>query len=97
MGYHWPGNIRELKNCLERAAILTEDELIQPEHLIIKDGTSGEEGDKISITLPVNEFTLDGVIDKTLKTALRICNNNKTRAAELLRVDRKIFYRRKNT
>ena len=97
MGYHWHGNIRELKNCLERAAILTEDELIQPEHLIIKDGTPGEEGDKISITLPVNEFTLDGVIDKTLKTALRICNNNKTRAAELLRVDRKIFYRRKNT
>ena len=97
MSYHWPGNIRELKNCLERAAILTEDELIQPEHLIITDGASGEEGDRISITLPVNEFTLDDIIDKTLQTALRICNNNKTRAAELLRVDRKMFYRRKNT
>ncbi|NOY64311.1 MAG: sigma-54-dependent Fis family transcriptional regulator [Nitrospirae bacterium] len=97
MSYHWPGNIRELKNCLERAAILTEDELIQPEHLIINDLTTGEEGDKICITIPVNEFTLDSVIDKTLQIALRICNNNKTRAAELLRVDRKMFYRRKHT
>ncbi|RME01072.1 MAG: sigma-54-dependent Fis family transcriptional regulator, partial [Calditrichaeota bacterium] len=31
--YSWPGNIRELKNVMERAAILCTDTLIQPEHL----------------------------------------------------------------
>ncbi len=96
--YEWPGNIRELKNCLERAAILVEDELIQPEHLIITKNTSGEdfpEGkNKINITLSIEEFTMDNIIDKALQTALHICNNNKTRAAELLKVDRKVFYRR---
>jgi len=96
MSYHWPGNIREMKNCLEKAAILTGDELIQPVHLVIKeDGPVFEDKNrKISITLPADEFTLENVIGKTLKTALHICDNNKTRAAELLKVDRKMFYRR---
>ena len=31
--YHWPGNIRELRNVIERAAIITEDSTIKPEHL----------------------------------------------------------------
>jgi DNA-binding NtrC family response regulator len=98
MEYHWPGNIRELKNCLERAAILVEDELIQPEHLIIarnpSEGEVIEDKNTINITLSIKEFTMDNVIDKALQTALRLCNNNKTRAAELLKVDRKVFYRR---
>ncbi|MEW6624790.1 MAG: TyrR/PhhR family helix-turn-helix DNA-binding protein [Bacillota bacterium] len=33
MAYHWPGNIRELENVLERAMILTPDEKIIPEHI----------------------------------------------------------------
>lgn len=33
MCYHWPGNVRELENVIERAIILSEGELIQPEHL----------------------------------------------------------------
>ncbi len=94
MGYQWPGNIRELKNCLERAAILIEDELIRPEHLIINTGRVAE-GDVVSISLPLNQFTLDNVIDRAIETALRLCNNNKSRAAELLNVGRKMFYRRK--
>jgi Nif-specific regulatory protein len=31
--YHWPGNIRELENCLERAVLLCEDDVIRSEHL----------------------------------------------------------------
>ncbi|NOZ69535.1 MAG: sigma-54-dependent Fis family transcriptional regulator [Deferribacteres bacterium] len=96
MSYNWPGNIRELRNCLERAAILIEDELVRPEHLIIRNGGPLEEDGMVSITLPANEFTLDTVIDRALETALRLCNNNKSRAAELLNVGRKMFYRRKD-
>jgi len=33
MAYPWPGNIRELQNCLERAVILCESDTIQPGHL----------------------------------------------------------------
>ncbi len=31
--YHWPGNIRELENCIERAVLVCEDDVIRSEHL----------------------------------------------------------------
>ena len=43
--YHWPGNIRELENCIERAVLLCNEDVIRSEHMppslqiIKKDGT----------------------------------------------------------
>lgn len=34
MQYTWPGNVRELENLVERTVVMTEDEMIRPEHLI---------------------------------------------------------------
>jgi transcriptional regulator with PAS, ATPase and Fis domain len=31
--YHWPGNVRELENVIERAVVLSEEELVEPRHL----------------------------------------------------------------
>ena len=31
--YHWPGNIRELENCMERSVLLCNDEVIRSEHM----------------------------------------------------------------
>lgn len=99
-GYHWSGNIRELKNCLERAIILAHEERIQPKHLNIlsskKDGVAFDNDQNISlnITLGADEFSLDAAIGRILEIILERCDNNKARAAELLKVDRKMFYRR---
>lgn len=99
--YRWPGNIRELKNCLERAAILTDGELIKPSHLIISHGAldrrmpAGDSGKiRFQVELKPEECSLQAIIDRVLETALEKCGQNKSKAAELLRIDRKIFYRR---
>jgi DNA-binding NtrC family response regulator len=33
LGYHWPGNIRELENAIERACVTSQGEMIRPENL----------------------------------------------------------------
>lgn len=94
--YSWPGNIRELKNCLERATIMTDDELIRPEHLIMSiQQPLLEERDRvhINIALDPHDVSLDAVIDRVLQIALERCGNNKSLAAEFLKVNRKMFYR----
>ena len=102
LSYNWPGNIRELKNCLERAAILSQNELIRPEHLIIDHSLSKEEknlpddNDKIQIRIDLSsrETSLDTIVDHVLQKTLEKCNNNKSLAADKLKVNRQIFYRR---
>lgn len=36
--YHWPGNIRELNNCITRAVIMTESRIIQADDIILEEG-----------------------------------------------------------
>lgn len=104
LDYSWPGNVRELKNCIERAAILTDDELIQPRHLIISGKQDSREhagarmdnnAFRIQITLPPKDVSLDNIVSQALQLSLEMCGNNKSRAADLLKVDRGMFYRRK--
>ncbi len=99
--YEWPGNIRELKNCLERAAILTEGQLIQPKHLSITEegGTPAPGSNRpgnvhLVINLPEEAFSMEKVTDEVLKLTLEKCNGNKSKAADMLKLDRSIFYRR---
>ncbi|MCP4901147.1 MAG: sigma-54-dependent Fis family transcriptional regulator, partial [bacterium] len=100
--HSWPGNVRELKNCLERAAILTEDDQIRPEHLLLSratptfDAIPQDTQDKVvfSVALDPGEVSLDTVVDTVLEQTLQRFGDNKSKAAEFLKVNRKIFYRR---
>lgn len=97
--YPWPGNVRELRNCLERAAILTDGELIRPNHLNIAPAPQSADDAEIirlDLSLPAAGFSLNAAVNRILEIALQRCDNNKSRAAEFLKVDRKLFYRRKD-
>ncbi len=79
--YDWPGNIRELENIIQRAVIMCDKTIdIQhlPEHL------------KYSINIPTGELVPLRVIERQyIEKVLRATGNNKTRAAEILQIDRK--------
>jgi two-component system NtrC family response regulator len=52
--YDWPGNVRELENVIERLVIMTEDEIIRPEHL-----PANIQGRKVSIDLATPKTSTD--------------------------------------
>ncbi|MBW4056082.1 MAG: sigma-54-dependent Fis family transcriptional regulator [Proteobacteria bacterium] len=98
MAHDWPGNVRELRNLLEYATIVTNGDLIRPEHLRLQPsgGACHEElaNDRISLTFNFSgeEFSLDAVNNQLMAWALEKCDNNKSSAARLLKASRKLFY-----
>lgn len=46
MDYHWPGNVRQLENCMERLAVTTREQDIEPKHLIFLIDSNVNEGDE---------------------------------------------------
>ncbi|MGC2424654.1 MAG: sigma-54 dependent transcriptional regulator [Nitrospirota bacterium] len=97
MAYDWPGNIRELRNCLERAAIIVNGELVRPEHLVIyKDNkTASDGGMNLHLKFNDGEFSLEAVVNRVLDETLKNCAGNKSLAAQRLKINRKMFNRKK--
>jgi DNA-binding NtrC family response regulator len=59
LDYHWPGNIRELKNILERAVLITDSDTIMPEHLpaSMMKGAPDIIEESIGRSLSIEEYT----------------------------------------
>lgn len=82
--YPWPGNLRELQNCVKRATLLTQTDFIESNVLPVEffqkaTTTSGD------FSLSVNE-------KEAIVNALARTNNNKSEAAKLLKITRKTLY-----
>ena len=95
--YHWPGNIRELKNTIERVMILSTGEVLDSADLPIDlfDEPKKElESDDDSFRLPARGVKLESVERSLLKQALERTRYNQTKAAKLLGLNRdQIRYR----
>ncbi|WP_238457021.1 sigma-54-dependent transcriptional regulator [Desulforamulus putei] len=96
--YHWPGNIRELQNVIERAVILSQGQEIKPHHLpkeIQKTDTGkGEAGQGLIINFPDEGISFEEVEKELIIKALEKSNGNQTRAAQLLGITRSaLLYR----
>jgi DNA-binding NtrC family response regulator len=97
MAHDWPGNVRELRNRLEYATIITNGELIQPQHLrLLQTVAAPAPSPSSAVTLQFefnsDEFSLDAVLERLKEWALLHSNNNKSAAARLLKTTRKFFY-----
>lgn len=102
MNYRWQGNIRELKNVVRRATLITEGDVIQMKALPleISNYRSPVFEPVISVPEPVaikesrhdlKNAAQEAEYDTILKV-LREVNFNKTKAAEILNIDRKTLY-----
>jgi transcriptional regulator with PAS, ATPase and Fis domain len=95
--YDWPGNVREVRNVIERATILARGEYIEAEHLPQLGITRG-------VAMPaanpgvalVPGMTVDEAEQKLILATLEAAGNNKTRAAEMLGISLKTLHNKLN-
>ena len=100
MTYNWPGNVRELKNVIRRAALLSESSKIQLKSIPLEISTFAKvtaiETAVDSIHVRDHKRGLkDAALEAEYETILRVLkevNFNKTKAAQLLNIDRKTLY-----
>jgi len=88
--YNWPGNIRELKNVIERAMILGEGDVLLMEDLPIEIlGQASRQGGVIEgIRIPPEGISMEKVEEALVRQALKMTNGNQTKASKLLDISR---------
>ena len=85
--YSWPGNLREMQNCVKRATLLTQGDFIEKNVLPSEFFQSKEQklSNEFNLALPDSEKEL-------ILNALAKTQNNKSEAAKLLKITRKTLY-----
>ena len=83
--YDWPGNVRELENAIERAVVLTEDDMIKPSDLLYY-GLTAQAPSKSDAG---QAQRLIDVEKEHIARTLKIFNGHKGKTAESLGIDRK--------
>ncbi len=99
--YRWPGNIRELKNVIRRAALLSESNTLMLEAFPLEITGQSKE-----VSIPIEQQATETIRDarkglkdaaqeaeyETIMRVLKEVNFNKTKAAQILNIDRKTLY-----
>ncbi len=93
INYPWKGNVRELENCIERAIILCEGNIITPDNIVLNR--------QMLLESSLSNLPMDGPLEDSVREAVRIAETqriskalketkgNKSRASELLQVSYK--------
>lgn len=84
--YYWPGNVRELDHTIERAVLMTQNELIQPHEL----GLTTKPDDNLRI----ENITLEEIERRAVRKAMTRFDGDISKAAEALGLSRGALYRR---
>lgn len=95
--YSWPGNVRELENAVEAAALHARSDVLEIDDLPAKIQATQVSPNKPKHSdiesLFSNLFTLDELERRYIIYVLNVTGHNRTRAAEILGVDRRSLYR----
>jgi DNA-binding NtrC family response regulator len=91
--YSWPGNVRELENVIERAAAMARGATLTPDDLPAR-LRPGNQAPSVLSQARENQMTLRQLEQTYVAETLRRAGGNKSRAAEMLGLDRKTLYRK---
>ncbi|HYS70575.1 MAG TPA: sigma 54-interacting transcriptional regulator [Gemmatimonadaceae bacterium] len=95
--HRWPGNIRELKNVIERAVVVCAGDVIQPHHLslqrrsyipLVETPTGGV------IRIPAEGKSLQAIVDEAIHTTIGLTGGNLSAAARILGISRPTLTRK---
>jgi len=88
--YDWPGNIRELRNCVENAVVMCQSNIISVDDLppVLRNAA---DDDWINIRLGSNMAECEKII---IRDTLSHCKGNKSKASEMLEIGRKTLLRK---
>lgn len=93
LSYDYPGNVRELRNIIERATILACEEVISPSHIVFEGARSAVPAPTHS--LPPELMSRRGrLTDEAIIDALRLSHGHRARAARMLDISERTLYRR---
>ncbi len=101
LSYHWPGNIRELRNTIERAVLLSEGKKLNPRYTKLEERIEDEikiekSEDRMILEIPLADASLTKIEEKVIREALDLNDRNQTKTAELLGITREVLrYRMK--
>ena len=101
--YKWPGNVREMRNIIERTVVMSETNEIGPEDLglpLSDNFTSAKKTDSSSLDFPNAEFrfplgvSLREIELEVIRRTLEFTDGDKLRAAEILGINQRTIYRK---
>jgi len=95
--YNWKGNVRELRNVMERVMLLAEEEELNDSHfsfLMENKACVETDEDKFILQIPQKGIKIDVVLKALILKTLKITNGNQVKAAKVLGLSRsKLRYR----
>ena len=94
LSYDWPGNVRELENCIERAVSLARSDTLTVDDLPSRVRSHRSEAFVLAADEPSEIVPLDELERRYIERVVRLLNGNKSRAAQMLGLDRRTLYRR---
>ena len=93
LDHPWPGNVRELRHAVERAVLMTTDDVVREEHLGLRAKESAGGGATGGVG-SLDGMTLEDAERFLIRKTLAACDGNVSRAAEALGLSRSALYRR---
>ncbi len=87
MRHAWPGNLRELKNVIRRAALLSGQNEIGPDHIEFLLGSCAATDTLEEVPVVPLREAVSGVEKKLIRKTLEATRNNRAKAAEILQID----------